>query len=311
MKPEGSQDEMVVLSEVTKQFNGADVVRGLSLHVPRGQVFGLLGPNGAGKTTTLRMLLGILRPDGGTARVLGLDPQTEAVVVKQRVGYVPEGHYTHRWMRVAEAVRFCAAFYPTWNDWRCTELLERFRLDPHKKVKHLSKGMLTKLSLMLALSHDPELLILDEPTSGLDPIVREELLDCVLGVVCDAAPTVLISSHILADVQRIADRVGILCDGRLVVDQPLDELLQRTKRVRVVVRDGVEQPAAPSGTVFQRRKGREWVLTVCNFVAEAVKPLYSDERVETVTVFDVGLEEIFKDVVKGRTGGETIQEAAA
>ena len=165
---------------LTKRFRRTVAVNNLSLTVPRGRTFGLLGPNGAGKSTTIKMLMGMLSITAGEARVLGIDVQADPVQVKRRVGYVPESHNIYRWMKIREVVGFCKSCFPTWNDDTCREMLELFGLDPEKKVKHLSKGMLTKLSLLVAVSHEPELLLLDEPLSGLDPIAREEFLDGVL-----------------------------------------------------------------------------------------------------------------------------------
>ena len=171
---------------------------------------------------------------------------------------MPETHHIYRWMRVREVIGFCKSCFRPWNDQTCREMLELFGLDPEKKVKHLSKGMLVKLALLLAVSHEPELLLLDEPLSGLDPIAREEFLDGVLRTICDRGQTVLISSHMLDDVRRLADTVGILYEGRLVVQGNLDELLTTTKRICATLRDGCRPERPPEGTIWQRVQGREW-----------------------------------------------------
>lgn len=207
----------IELSGLTRRFGDTLAVDDVSLAVKRGSTFGLIGPNGAGKSTTIRMLMGLLTPTAGSVRVLGRDVSDEAIEVKQRVGYVPEAHLMDRWMRVDEVVGFCRSAYAAWNDATCREMLERFELPPKKKVKQLSKGMLVKLSLVLAVSHEPEMLILDEPMSGLDPVAREEFLDGVLRTVCDQGQTVLLSTHSLDDIQRVADSVGFLYGGRLLV----------------------------------------------------------------------------------------------
>ena len=152
-------DAAIRLSGLTKQFGRETAVDDLSLTVPRGSTFGLLGPNGAGKTTTIKMLMGLLRPTKGTATMLGMDVFAEPLTVKQRVGYVPDGHYIDRWMRVREALGFCRSLYDKWNEDTCRELTALFELNPEKKVKHLSRGMLVKLSLVLAVSHEPEVLL--------------------------------------------------------------------------------------------------------------------------------------------------------
>jgi ABC-2 type transport system ATP-binding protein len=292
----------IELLGLTKRFGRTLAVRNVSLEIPRGSTFGLLGPNGAGKSTTIKMLMGLLSPTAGSARVLGIDCRADAVQVKQRVGYVPETHNIYRWMRVGEALGFCKSCYPSWNDQTCRELLDLFGLDPAKKVKHLSKGMLVKLALLLAVSHEPEVLLLDEPLSGLDPIAREEFLDGVLRTICDRGQTVLISSHMLDDVRRLADTVGILYEGQLVLQGNLDALLTSTKRICATLRDGCKPKEAPEGTIWQRIQGREWTATVRDFSPEKVQKVQAIDGVEHVRVIDLGLEELFKDFIRGQRG---------
>ena len=151
---------------LTGRFGETVAVRDLTLKIPVGTTLGFIGPNGAGKTTTIKMLMNLLRITTGEARVLGLDVAVNPVAIRQRVGYVPEQQFIYRWMRVGEAVGFCRSVYEKWNDKLCTELMQLFRLDSERRVKHLSKGAGVKLSLLLALSHEPELLLLDEPMAG-------------------------------------------------------------------------------------------------------------------------------------------------
>jgi ABC-2 type transport system ATP-binding protein len=232
--------------------------------------------------------------------VLGIDVRKNPTLVKERVGYVPETHHIYRWMRVEEVIGFCRSTYKTWNDQTCRDLVKRFDLDPRKKVKHLSKGMLVKLSLLLAVAHEPELLLLDEPLSGLDPIAREEFLDGVLQSICDRGHTVLISSHILDDVRRLADTVGILYEGRFIAQGNVDELLTTTKRVSVTLRDGSRPGETLGGTIWQRVQGREWLGTIRDFSPEKEQAIRAWECAERVEVHDLDLEELFKDFVKGQ-----------
>lgn len=285
---------------LSKRFRKTPAVLDLDLRIPRGSTFGFIGPNGAGKSTTIRMLMGMLRISDGEARVLGFDPKLDAVSIKQRVGYVPELQFIYRWMRVREAVNFCRSLYDTWNDELCADLLRQFGLDENKRVKQLSKGMVVKLALLLAVAHEPELLILDEPMAGLDPIAREEVLDGVLQAVCDRGCTILFSSHTLSDVQRMADRVGIIDDGRLLVDCAVDDLLGKTKRIRAVLTDGSTPSHAPDGTIWQRVQKREWLVTVKDFTADTVEQIRGRNSVENVEVLDLSLEDIFKDYIRGR-----------
>ena len=249
-------------------------------------------------------------------------------IARLGVGYVPEAHYIYRWMRVGEVLGFCKSCFHSWNDQTCREMIELFGLDLEKKVKHLSKGMLVKLSLAVAVAHEPELLLLDEPLSGLDPIAREEFLDGVLRTICDRGQTVLISSHMLDDVRRLADTIGILNNGRLVVQGSVDELLTSTKRIRATLRDGFRPSQAPAGKtgtgcepasvggarkasgevpvpvlpgiVWQRIEGREWTITVRDFSPEKVQQIRAIDGVEHADVIDLGLEELFKDFIRGQ-----------
>jgi ABC-2 type transport system ATP-binding protein len=295
-----SAELAIELVGLTKRFGSTLAVDDLSLSVKRGSTFGLIGPNGAGKSTTIKMLMGVLTPTAGTVRVLGRDVGEEPVEIRQRVGYVPEAHYMDRWMRVDEVIGFCRSGYSNWNDETCREMLERFELDGDKKVKNLSKGMLVKLSLVLAVSHEPEMLVLDEPMSGLDPVAREEFLDGVLRTVCDRGQTVLLSTHSLDDVQRVADTVGFLYSGRMLVNRNIEELLAGTKRIRATLTGGNPPANLPGDVIWQQVEGRNWIVTVADFRSELVQEFDVLDGVDQVEVIDVGLEDLFKDFVKGQ-----------
>ncbi len=303
MNADPSTPPAIEMTGLTKRFGQTAAVNELTVRIPAGSVFGFIGPNGAGKTTTIKMLMGFLRITSGEALVLGISPAVDALSIKQRVGYVPEQQFIHRWMRVGEAVGFCRSIYANWNDKLCEELLGLFELDPQRRVKELSKGMLVKLSLLLALAHEPELLILDEPMAGLDPVAREEVLDGVLRTICDGKHTILFSSHTLSDVQRLADTIGIVNEGKLLVHSPVDTLLDKTKRIRAVLEDGHAPSGPPEGTVWQRVQEREWLVTVKDFAPEMVERLKATNRLTNVEVIDLGLEEIFKDYVRGWRAG--------
>ena len=293
-------DPAIEMVGLTKRFGRTLAVDRLSLQVARGSTFGLIGPNGAGKSTIIKMLMGVLSTSAGQVRVLGGDVLADPLRVRQLVGYVPETQQIYRWMRVEEVLGFCRSLYEPWNDETCREMLDLFALDTQKKVKHLSKGMLVKLSLLLAVSHDPELLVLDEPMAGLDPVAREEFLDGVLRTICDRGQTVLFSTHTLDDVQRLADTVGILYDGRLLVHRNIDELLATTKRIQATLRDGSRAGDVPAGTIWQRVDGRRWLVTVADFSPDKVRLIREQSAVDHVEVIDLGLEDLFKDLVRGQ-----------
>jgi ABC-2 type transport system ATP-binding protein len=293
---EGPAVEMI---GVSKRYGVAAAIDDLTLSIPRGTTFGLIGPNGAGKSTAIRMLMGMLAPSAGKIRMLGVDVASDPAQVRRSVGYVPERHDIYPWMTVGEVIDFTRPFYETWDDGLCQEMFDLFELSRAKKVKQLSKGMLVKLGLLLAVAHRPDLLILDEPTSGLDPIVHEDFLEAILRSIRLGRTTVLFSSHNLGDVRRLADTIGILRGGKLLVQQGTDELLASTKRVRAVLADGRLPQWIPAGTVWQQVQRREWVLTIAGFDSNVLQRIKSENAVDCVEVSDVGLGDLFRDYILG------------
>jgi len=287
---------------LTKRFRGKTAVGGLDLQVPRGCVFALAGPNGAGKTTTIRMLLGLLRPTSGLTRVLGLDPAADSVALRRKVGYVPETHRIYSWMTVGEVLGFCAPFYPTWSRKRATELLARFDLKEDQRVKELSRGMVAKVALTLALAHEPELLILDEPTSGLDVIVRREFLESIVSLVCEEGRTVLISSHNLADVERVAERIAFLDAGRLVLVEDLASLKARFRQVGLAFADEPPADLSAEGVLTARRDGRRWELVFDRFGPTTLQELSLAFPSAHVEERSLSLEDIFVVLMGGSQG---------
>jgi ABC-2 type transport system ATP-binding protein len=208
-------------------------IRDLALNVPTGAMYGFLGPNGSGKTTTIRLMLGLLRPLGGKITVLGGEIPREAPRVLARTGYVPEQPHLYQSLTVDEAFRFHSAFYPTWDRKWADELVENFQLDRGRLLSRLSKGEMGKLEMLLALAQRPELLVLDEPTDGLDPVVRRDVLTAVLEYVSQQNATVFISSHLVHELERICDWVGVMDRGRLVAELPMHSFKNGIKRLRV------------------------------------------------------------------------------
>jgi ABC-2 type transport system ATP-binding protein len=296
----------IELQHLTRRFGNKTVVNDLSMTIAPGSTFGFIGLNGAGKTTTIRMIVGLLAPNSGTIRVADHDVPSQRDRIKWKIGYVPDRPNVYSWMRVGEAISFCKSFYLRWNDDYVAELLRTFQLDLTKRVKHLSKGMAAKLQLLLALGHEPEILILDEPMSGLDPLVREEFLKGLIAAVAERKQTVLFSSHTLSDVQRLADSIGLLHEGRLLVHSPIDQLLEKTKRIRAVLKDSAKPGEIPPGVLLQKVTGREWMLTVENFSRPQVEFLREKNSIESVEVQDLSLDDVFKDYVKGRLAREAV-----
>jgi ABC-2 type transport system ATP-binding protein len=217
-------DFVVAVSELTRRFDATTALASVSLSLARGAVYGLVGANGAGKTTLIKHLLGLLRAEGGSVRVFGLDPVADPVGVLSRIGYLSEENDLPGWMRVDELIRYSRAFYPAWDDAYAEELRGTFALDATAKVKNLSRGQRARLGLLTALAYRPELLVLDEPSSGLDPIVRRDILGAVIRTTADEGRTVLFSSHLLHEVEEVADHVIMIHRGKIVLSAPLDEI---------------------------------------------------------------------------------------
>jgi ABC-2 type transport system ATP-binding protein len=217
-------DPVINVSNLTRRYGSKAALASVNLSLPRGAVYGLVGANGAGKTTLIKHMLGLLRAQSGSVRVFGLDPVAEPVGVLSRIGYLSEENDLPGWMRVDELIRYSRAFYHGWDDAYAEELRQGFALDPAAKIKTLSKGQKARAGLLIALAYRPELLVLDEPSSGLDPIVRRDILGAVLRTIASEGRTVLFSSHLLDEVERVADHVTMISDGHIVLSGPLDAL---------------------------------------------------------------------------------------
>ena len=220
----GVSDSVIDVSELTRHFGAKTALAAVSLSFPRGAVYGLVGANGAGKTTLIKHILGLLRAESGTVRVFGLDPVADPVGVLSRIGYLSEENDLPAWMRVDELIRYSRAFYPAWDDLYAEELRRAFELEPSAKIRTLSKGQKARAGLLIALAHRPELLVLDEPSSGLDPIVRRDILGAVIRTIADEGRTVLFSSHLLEEVEQVADHVTMINHGKIVLSAPLDAI---------------------------------------------------------------------------------------
>jgi ABC-2 type transport system ATP-binding protein len=286
-------------SDLRKSYDDVQALRGLSLQVPKGSIHGFLGRNGAGKTTTLKLLLGMARPSGGTARVFGLDAGDPAasVEIRRRAGFVSDEKDLYGYMTVSEMIRFTAAFFPKWRADLEQRYLKSFELPAQRPVKQLSRGMRTKLALLLALCRGAELLLLDEPTSGLDPAMTEEVLRALVDSVAAGELTVFFSSHQIAEVDQIADRVTIVDRGRVVVSGALDELRESFRRIQLVFDGDAPQVEFRSpAAVRVRRQGR--VLSVLsNAGADAVVAEARALHAVSVDVAPVTLKDIFLDSV--------------
>ena len=287
-------------TELWKAYDdGMEALRGLNLQVPRGSIYGFLGRNGAGKTTTIKVLLGMARPTRGSARVFGLDAgaATSSLEIRRRTGFVSEEKELYAYMTVEEIIQYTRGFYPRWRGDLQERYLRAFELPLESKVKTLSRGTRTKLALLLALCRGADLLVLDEPTSGLDPAMTEQVLQALVAHVGAEEITVFFSSHQLAEVDQIADRVAIIDGGRTVISGALDDFREKYRRVQFVFDGDAPEPSfrAP-GIERIRREGR--VLTV--LTSQGAEPILDEARAlnpVSVDVFRVSLKEIFLETV--------------
>jgi len=294
-------DHLVIeTAGLRKRYDDVEALRGLDLQVPSGSIFGFLGKNGAGKTTTIKVLLGMARPSAGHATVFGLAPHdaSSGVEIRRRTAFVSDEKDLYDYMTVGEIVAFTRSFYPRWRPDLEQHYLRTFELTPDRGIKGLSRGMRTKLALLLALCRGAELLLLDEPTSGLDPAMAEEVLQALVSHVAGESSTVFFSSHQLAEVEQIADHVAIIDRGQAVVSGPLDDLRAHYQRIQLVFGDNAPdiRVHAP-GTHRVRRHGR--VLTILSAGGgSAVVDELRGYRPASIDVTPVSLKEIFLESVR-------------
>jgi ABC-2 type transport system ATP-binding protein len=239
-----------------RRFGRTEAVHDLTLTIPTGCICALLGPNGAGKSTTIKLLMNLLHPTHGSARVFGVDSQRLGPREFAQIGYVSENQELPLWMTVGQLIDYCRPLYPTWDKTLEGKLLEQFQLPPDRKLRHLSRGMTMKAALLVSLAYRPKLVVLDEPFSGLDPLVREEFVQGILEASNAGDWTVLISSHDIEEVERLADRIALLEHGRLTLDETTESLQSRFRRIEVDLQGGTAQPeTTPAGWALLERSG--------------------------------------------------------
>jgi len=255
-------ESVIDVSNLSRRFGSTTALDAVSLSVERGIVHGLVGANGAGKTTLIRHVLGLLRAERGAVRVFGLDPVADPVGVLSRIGYLSEENDLPGWMRVDELFRYSRAFRPGWDDRYAEQLRRAFALDPEAKVKDLSRGQRARAGLLVALAYRPELLVLDEPSSGLDPIVRRDIVGAIIRTIADEGRTVLFSSHLLEEVEQVADHVTMIARGRIVLSESLAAIRKSHRRVTVHFSEAVESPRPVPDVLRWDGSGREWAAVV-------------------------------------------------
>lgn len=302
-----SRTAAIEVAGLEKHFDAKEVLLGVDLRIPAGRVVGLLGQNGSGKTTLIKCLLGLLRPTSGRATLLGENAWDLSADAKARLGYVPQEVVSYPWMRVRQVIAYTAAFYPRWNEAFVSLLCKRWRLPLEDRVGLLSVGQLQTLGIVLALGHEPELLILDEPVASLDPTARREFLQTILEILEDVvedsegrARTILFSTHITSDLERVASHVAILREGRIGFHGELGDLKDHVKRLRITASEDLPRTFAVPGSLHCQVDGPVATVSVDRFDDQLVADLRDTWRAE-VTVHDLNLEEIFVEMHNGAT----------
>ncbi len=290
----------IEINALRKSFGGRPALDGLDLHVPSGSIFGFLGRNGAGKTTTIKTLMGMIRADSGSVRIFGTDVADPArnIESRRRIGFVTEGKELYPYMTVDQIIRFTRPFFPKWRDDLERRYMKMFDLPPKKKIADLSKGMQSKLMLLLAICHGAELLIFDEPTDGLDPAAVEDVLRELMAIAASQGITIFFSSHQLTEVEQIADSICIIDKGKSIAGGVLDDLKARYQRFQVVLQDVLPEPVRwVEGVERVTQEGRMLTILVSGN-AEAVGNQIRSLPGASMERFPVGLKEIFLEHVR-------------
>ncbi len=298
-------ERIIQTDQLSKSYGDFQAVDHLTCRVRSGGITGFLGRNGAGKSSTIKMLLGMIRPTSGSGRVLGLDiaDARSSIEIRKQIAYVGEDKGLYGYMTVAQLIRFTRSFYNDWQPDAEKQLLAEYRLPSERKVKALSKGMRTKLALLLALSRRPKLLILDEPTEGLDPVSIEELLQTLVGAPAQGT-TVFFSSHQLSEVERIADDILLIDSGRVLLDLPLEQIRENYRHITLGFADAPPKlPTDLAGVERSRVSGRQLVI-IASHNSEAIAQFGRAHGAVDVDIDGISLREIFLESVQERNRHE-------
>jgi ABC-2 type transport system ATP-binding protein len=292
-------DCILEIRDLTRRFGKHPALDGVSLTLRRGSVLGLVGVNGSGKTTLIKHVMGMLAAEQGSVRVFGLDPVADPVRVLSRIGYLSEDCDLPGWMRVGELMRYTGAFYRTWDNAYAESLCRDFGLDPALRIRALSRGQKARAGLVTALAHRPELLVLDEPSAGLDPLARRDILAAIVRTVASEGRTVLFSSHLLDEVERVADHVALIDAGRVVFAGELEAIRDRHRRLTLHFSEPRTSPPALEGVLSWEGGGREWTA-VCEAGVGEMKAAASAAGGKVVEEAVPHLDEMLAAHVAGR-----------
>ena len=293
---------------LTKYFGQKKAVDHLNLQIPAGCVYGLLGRNGAGKSTTIRILLGLASADFGKAEILGCDSGKLTPEIRSRVGYVNEGHNLYKFMKIKELRNYQKSFYPEkWNAELFEQMLDFFELPLNAKIKKLSNGQRAQVSLALALAPEPELLIMDDPTLGLDVVIRRQFLEEMVRLIQHQGRTILFSSHILSDVERVADRIGVIDRGRLKADCSLDRFRDSVRKIMLEFREIAPQSPDIPGLLHIRHGENRIEAVVVNTSDEDIDGWGKDNSLVSWSEIDMNLEDQFIEYTAGNKSKRLFQ----
>jgi ABC-2 type transport system ATP-binding protein len=276
-KSTGDNEFAVEVRGLSRSFRGTNALLDVDLRIPTGSIFGLIGVNGAGKTTLIRHLIGALRAQAGTVRVLGQDPIADPEGVLREIGYLSEEDSLPTWMKVGELIDFCRALYPTWDDAYASELCDMFGLTRATALKGLSKGQRARAGLLVAIAHRPKILILDEPSSGLDPIARHDILEAIIRTINQDGRTVLFSSHLLDEVDRVCDSIAMMRGGRIIQTQTTEQIEDRYREIICRPSDPWSSAPATTGILGWQRLDREWSAVIDTSQIDPQSPMLAGE----------------------------------
>jgi ABC-2 type transport system ATP-binding protein len=295
-KREGKMIEILKMQNLNKSFGRKIVLKNFTMALEEGKVYGLLGKNGEGKTTLIRMIMGVIPADSGEMFYKDKKINFNDTSYKKQIGYIPEDPFFFNWMTIKELLDFNSSFYPSWNFRKAMDYSERFSLDKKTKIKHLSRGMKLKLGLIAALASEPQLLILDDPTSGLDVPTRQDFLKDIVRELSDTGTTILFSTHLVHELERIVEHLSILHGGHLILDDDYERVKDLTRRVRMTFEDSLPEQIEIGGILSELKKGNRMEIVIYPWDVEKKKKLkmLNPLRLE---VEPLSLEEIFVSFV--------------
>lgn len=291
------KNQVIRLQGISKSYDGNHVLKSIDFSVPQGMIMGLVGKNGAGKSTMIKCMLGLLKPDSGDTSIFGLPSWNLSAEVKHRIGYVPQSMASFGWLTVEDMLAYTAAFYARWNRKMVKSLVKEWELDPYAKIMNLSEGERQKLAIIQAMGHEPDLFIFDEPVASLDPVARRKFIKQLIQLNIDEGKTMLFSTHITSDLERVAADVALLKDGEIRFKGDLSMLKDQVYRLRIQGRGPLPDPLPIDKMVSARVDGSTAVVTV-NGMDENAIPRLEKEMAATVDIEHLNLEEIFLELDK-------------